>query len=75
MTDLTQKYLDKELVNPIPEKLPPDYDEWLDAQQPDEQQLEYMAIDLAESSEDRTITATYENGVLIYIDETTKPVF
>jgi hypothetical protein len=29
MTDLTEKYLNKELVNSIPEKLPPDYDEWL----------------------------------------------
>lgn len=43
MADLTQKYLDKEPVDSIPEKLPPDYDEWLDSQQPDEQQLEYMA--------------------------------
>ncbi len=42
MADLTEKYLDKELVDSMPEKLPPDYDEWLDAQQPDEQQKEYM---------------------------------
>lgn len=63
MANLTEQYLNKELVDSIPEKLPPDYeaalenavlvltqeiddssyDEWLDAQQPDEQQLEYMA--------------------------------
>ena len=43
MADLTQKYLDKELVDSIPEKLPPDYDEWLDTQKPTMPELEAMA--------------------------------
>lgn len=43
MADLTQKYLDKELVDSIPEKLPPDYDEWLDTQQPTMPELEEMS--------------------------------
>ena len=43
MTDLKQKYLDKELVDSIPEKLPPDYDEWLDTQVPTMPELEKMA--------------------------------
>jgi hypothetical protein len=42
MTDLTQKYLDKELVASIPEKLPPDYDEWLDTQQTTMPEMEAM---------------------------------
>lgn len=36
MSDFTQKYLDKEAVNIIPEVLPPDYDEWIDTLVPDE---------------------------------------
>ena len=43
MADLTQKYLDKELADPRPEKLPPDYDEWLDTQKPTMPELEEMA--------------------------------
>ena len=43
MADLTQKYLVKELVDSIPEKLPPDYDEWLDTQEPTMPELEDMA--------------------------------
>jgi len=43
MNDLTQKYLDKELVDSIPEKLPKDYDEWLDTQVPTMPELEAMA--------------------------------
>jgi len=43
MTDLTQKYLDKELVDSIPEKLPPSYDEWLDTQQPTMPEMDEMA--------------------------------
>lgn len=44
MADLTQKYLDKELVNSIPEVLPPDYDEWLDKMQPTPDQQDEMAL-------------------------------
>ena len=43
MTDLTQKYLDKELVDSIPEKLPPCYDEWLNTQVPTVPEIEQMA--------------------------------
>ena len=42
MTDLTQKYLDKELLDSIPEKLPPCYDEWLNTQVPTMPELEQM---------------------------------
>jgi len=43
MANLTQKYLDKELVDSIPEKLPPDYDQWLITQEPTMPELEPMA--------------------------------
>ena len=43
MDDLTQKYLDKQLVNEMPEVLPPDYQEWLDTQEPAMPELEAMA--------------------------------
>jgi hypothetical protein len=43
MTDLTQKYLDKELADSIPEKLPPDYDEWLDTQKHSVPEMDEMA--------------------------------
>ena len=43
MTNLTQKYLDKELADSIPEKLPEDYDEWLIKQEPSVEQLDIMA--------------------------------
>jgi hypothetical protein len=54
MNDLTQKYLDKELVDSIPEKLPPDYEENLlcpsnnEEHNPTAEQLEQMAKDQAD---------------------------
>lgn len=80
MADLTEKYLDKELVNSIPEVLPPDYDKWLDKMEPTITDFEgmakiYMGVDLAQGSVDCTITVTVKNGQLVYIYDTTKPVF
>lgn len=43
MANLTQKYLNKELVDSIPEKLPDDYNQWLDTQKPTIEQMEQYA--------------------------------
>lgn len=43
MKTFADQYKDKELVDSIPEKLPPDYDEWLDTQVPTMPELDEMA--------------------------------
>jgi D-alanine-D-alanine ligase-like ATP-grasp enzyme len=45
VTGYTQKYLDKEPVNVIPEKLDPEYEQWLDSLVADEQQQDYLNKD------------------------------